>query len=209
MFRLFFLTFSGTPRAAQKVVDHIHESPKSMTIPLIVLAILSVVGGFVGIPAALGGSHVLNDFLAPVFEGSKSIIGEHQHLDHATEYMLMGIVIGLTVVLIIAAYLIYVRAKNFPVADTTSTSAVHRLVYNKYYIDELYGAIIMKPLNGLSKAMDAVIEKLFIDRIVNGTGRVVTWGGKTLRLVQTGNTGFYIFAMVISVIIILAVKNFI
>jgi NADH-quinone oxidoreductase subunit L len=209
MFRLFYLTFSGTPRASQEVVSHIHESPKSMTIPLIVLAILSIVGGLVGIPAVLGGNHALNSFLAPVFEGSQAIAGEHHHLDHTTEYMLMGVVIGLTIVMILAAYIIYVRGKKFPAAETTSTSSAHRLVYNKYYIDELYGAIVMKPLNGLSKALDAVIEKLFIDRIVNGTGRVVTWGGKTLRLVQTGNTGFYIFAMVISVIIILAVKSFI
>jgi NADH-quinone oxidoreductase subunit L len=207
MFRLFFLTFSGTPRASREVVSHIHESPKSMTIPLMVLALLSVVGGFIGIPAVLGGSHALNNFLAPVFEGSKAIAGEHHHLDHATEYMLMGIVIALTIVMILTAYIVYVRSKKIPSAEGSSLNTVHNLVYHKYYIDEVYAAVITKPLNGLSKALDAVVERLFIDRIVNGTGRVVTWGGKTLRLVQTGNTGFYILAMVISVVIILVVKG--
>lgn len=207
MFRLFFLTFSGETRASHEVQHHIHESPKSMTIPLVVLAILSIIGGFVGIPSVLGGSHSLSNFLAPVFEGSASLATEH-HLDHSTELMLMGFVIGLTIVMIIIAYTMYVRGKQVPATDE-SIEGVQKLVYNKYYIDELYGAVITKPLNGLSKALDAVVERLFIDGIVNGAGRIVTWGGKTLRLVQTGNTGFYIFAMVLSIIIILVVKNLI
>jgi NADH-quinone oxidoreductase subunit L len=207
MFRLFFLTFSGKPRASQEVVSHIHESPKSMTIPLIVLAILSVVGGFMGIPEIFGSHHALNLFMAPVFEKSQSILGEHTHLEHTTEYALMGGVVAITLVLIIIAYILYVRSKKLPAPDETSLSPVGRVLYNKYYIDELYYAIITRPLNGLSKALDAVVERVVIDRIVNGAGKAVTWGGKTLRLVQTGNTGFYIFAMVISVIIILVVKS--
>jgi NADH-quinone oxidoreductase subunit L len=208
MFRLFFLTFSNTTRASQEVVSHIHESPASMTIALIALAILSLIGGFMGIPEVFGAQHALSEFLAPVFEGSKNLLAQHE-LSHSTEFMLMGIVVTLTVVMILIAYFMYVRAKKLPAQDESSLSPVQRLVFNKYYVDELYLAIITKPLNGLSKALDAVVEKVFIDRIVNGTGRVVTWGGKTLRFVQTGNTGFYIFAMVIGVIIILVVKNLI
>jgi NADH-quinone oxidoreductase subunit L len=206
MFRLFFLTFSGKTRASEEVAHHIHESPGSMTFPLIVLAVLSLIGGFVGIPAALGGNHVLNEFLAPVFAGSASL--EAHHLSHETEYMLMGVVIGLTVVMILIAYVLFVNKKKLP-ADETSMNPVQRLIFNKYYIDELYNAIITKPLNGISKATDAVIEKLLIDGIVNGAGRVVTWGSKTVRLAQTGNTGFYIFAMVIGVIILLVTKTLI
>ncbi len=207
MFRLFFLTFSGTTRASHEVQHHIHESPKSMTIPLMVLALLSIVGGFIGIPAVLGGSHALNNFLSPVFQGSAGMVTEH-HLEHSTEYMLMGVVIALTIVMIIIAYTMYVRSKKIPATDD-SLGGVQKLVYNKYYVDELYTAVITKPLNGLSKAFDAVVEKLFIDGLVNGTGRIVTWSGKTIRLVQTGNTGFYLFVMVISVIIILVIKSLI
>ncbi len=208
MFRMFFLAFSGTARASESVKSHIHESPKSMTIPLMVLAVLSVVGGFVGMPAVLGGNHELNQFLAPVFAGARA--NEHaHHLSHETEYMLMGIVIGLTLVMILIAYFRYVRGKRVPASEEASLNPVHRLVYNKYYIDELYEAVVTRPLNGLSKATDAVVERLFIDGIVNGSGKLVTWGSKTLRLVQTGNIGFYVFAMVISIVLILAIKSFI
>lgn len=207
MFRLFFLTFSGDNRASAEVRSHIHESPKSMTIPLIVLGVLSVIGGFVGIPAVLGGSHELGTFLSPVFENNP-VQSEHE-LSHATEYMLMGVVIGLTLVMITIAYITYVRKKSLPAESDTSLSPVHRLVYNKYYVDELYTATIMKPLNGISKAIDAVVERLFIDGIVNGSGRLVTWSSKTMRLVQSGNTAYYIFGMVLSIIVILVVKSLI
>jgi NADH-quinone oxidoreductase subunit L len=207
MFRLFFLTFSGTTRASAEVASHIHESPGSMTVPLIVLAILSVVGGFVGIPAVLGGNHALNQFLAPVFENGQTIT-EH-HLSHETEYILMATVIGVTLVMILLAYMLYVRFRQLPARDEATLNPLQRLVYNKYYIDELYAAVITRPLNALSKAIDAIVERLLIDGIVNGTGRIVTWGSKTIRLAQTGNTGFYIFAMVISVILILVVKSLI
>lgn len=208
MFRLFFLTFSGKSRATEEVQHHIHESPKSMTIPLMVLALLSLVGGFMGVPEVLGGGHALNNFLAPVFEQSQALVAAHQHLDHTTEFILMGIIVGLTLVMIFIAYLIYVRSHRVPTPEGVTLNGAHKLIYNKYYIDELYNSIIVKPLTLLSKVFDSVIEKLLIDNIVNGTGRLVTWGGKTLRLVQTGNTGFYIFAMVISIIIMLVAKSF-
>jgi NADH-quinone oxidoreductase subunit L len=209
MFRLFFLTFSGASRASSEVQHHIHESPKSMTIPLMVLAVLSVVGGFMGIPEVFGGSHALNNFLAPVFEKSVSLAGEHHHFEHSTELILIGVIVGLTLVMILAAYTLYVRSKRIPTPEGVTLNSFHKLVYNKYYIDELYDTIIVRPLNFLSKVFDSVMERLLIDNAVNGTGRFVTWGSKTLRLIQTGNTGFYIFAMVISIIALLVAKSFI
>jgi NADH-quinone oxidoreductase subunit L len=206
MFRLFFLTFSGQNRASEEVKHHIHESPASMTFPLIVLAVLSAVGGFMGVPEVLGGSHWLNQFLAPVFADSTRIAGEHHHLDHATEYILMGTIVGLTLVMIFIAYAVFVRSKRVPAADGVITGA-HKVVYNKYYIDEAYNAIVVKPLFFLSRVFDSVVERLFIDNIVNGSGRLVTWGSKTIRYIQTGNTSFYIFAMVLSIIILLVTKS--
>lgn len=207
MFRLFFLTFYGTSRAGNEVTRHIHESPNSMTFPLIGLAILSAVGGFIGIPEVLGGDHGLNNFLAPVFETSRELLTQH-HVSHTAELILIGIVVALTLLVIYFAYNLYIRKKKQPAPEGITLNTFHRLVYHKYYVDEAYEKLILKPLNFLSKALDAVIEKLLIDRIVNGSGRVVTWGSKTIRLVQTGNTGFYIFAMVISIIILLVVKTF-
>ena len=207
MFRLFFLTFSGSSRATETVKHHIHESPSSMTMPLIVLAILSVIGGFMGIPAVLGGSHALSEFLSPVFSQSQALQQAH-HISHTAELILMGIVVGLTLIVIFFSYSLYVRRKMLPTPEGVSLSSFHKLIYNKYYVDETYDRIVVRPLNFLSRASDAVLERLLIDRIVNNTGRVVTWGGKTFRLIQTGNTGFYIFAMVISIIILMVAKTF-
>ncbi len=207
MFRLFFLTFSGTNRASEEVKQHIHESPSSMTIPLIVLAVLSVIGGFMGIPEALGGSHALQAFLAPVFASSAELTTSH-HLSHTTEYILIGLVVALTLVVIYFAYAAYVRKNQVPAPEGTAVGGFHKILYNKYYVDELYAKIILQPMIFLARALDAVVERLLIDRLVNNTGRAVTWGGKTLRYFQTGNTGFYIFAMVISIILIMLVKNF-
>lgn len=207
MFRLFFLTFSGTNRATDEVKHHIHESPSSMTIPLIALAVLSVVGGFIGIPSVLGGNHGLNAFMAPVFEQSRALAEPH-HISHTAELILMAVVVALTLVVIFFAYTLFVKKKMLPTPDGVTLGTFHKLIYNKYYVDETYERIIVRPMHFLSKASDAVLERLLIDRIVNSTGRAVTWGGKTLRLIQTGNTGFYIFAMVISIIILMVVKTF-
>ena len=207
MFRLFFLTFSGTSRAQPEVKHHIHESPVTMTTPLIALAVLSVVGGFIGLPAVLGGNHALSEFLSPVFAQSQALVASH-HLSHTTELLLITTVVVLTLIVIFIAYTLYVRKKKLPTPEGVSLNTFHRLIYRKYYVDETYDRILVRPMNFLSKALDALIERLLIDRIVNGAGRAVTWGGKTLRIMQTGNTGFYIFAMVISIIILLVAKTF-
>jgi NADH-quinone oxidoreductase subunit L len=207
MFRLFFLTFSGTSRAFHEVQHHIHESPKSMTIPLMVLAVLSLVGGFMGVPEVLGGGHALNKFLSPVFAQSAAITGQQHHLEHSTEYILMGLIVGLTLIVIFIAYSLYVKSKRVPTPEGVALNGAHRLVYNKYYVDELYQNVIVKPLYFLSKVFDSVVERLFIDNIVNGTGRVITWGSKNLRLIHTGNTGFYILAMVVSIIVLLVSRT--
>lgn len=202
MFRLLFLTFYGAPRAGEHAMSHIHESPYSITIPLIALAILSFAGGFMGVPEALGGSHWLSEFLSPVFAESASLI-EHHHLDHATEYALMGTIVVLTFVMIGVAYAIYVSKQTIPAPEDAHLGVVHKTIYKKYFIDEIYQTIIVKPLYWLSHAFDIFIEKLGIDRIVNGLGGSVEEGSKTFRLLQSGSIGFYIFAMVIGIIVLL------
>lgn len=206
MFRLLYLTFFGDVRADANKMSHIHESPKSITIPLIVLAVLSAVGGFIGVPEVLGGSHWLNNYLAPVFAQSKQleevIKVPHPPLEHSTEYMLMGIVITLTLLVIVFAYVRYVKNKHVP-AEESKLSGGAKLLANKYYIDELYNAIIVKPLYWLSNIFDIFIERLGIDKIVNAFGGSVVEGGKYTRLTQSGSIGYYIFLMVIGVVLIL------
>ncbi|MFM9836930.1 MAG: NADH-quinone oxidoreductase subunit L [Cyclobacteriaceae bacterium] len=207
MFRLLFLTFFGTTRTSDSVAHHIHESPKSMTIPLIVLAVLSVIGGWVGIPEVLSGSNQVDEFLNPVFDASQSLLHE-SHLSHSTEFALMGTVIALTIVLIVVAYITYVKKSVVPTEEGKELSAAHGLIYNKYYVDELYQALIVKPLFWLSTIFDRFIERMGIDGLVNGVGSTVVGGSKLARLLQTGNIGFYIFAMVISIVLILVANSF-
>lgn len=202
MFRMMFLTFWGTFRGTKEQAHHLHESPVSMTIPLIVLAILSIVGGFIGVPEALGGSHWLAGYLAPVFEASTSRLPELA-LDHSTEYMLMGISVGGVIIAIIYAYFKYIKNNHVPVPDGVEKSALAKLSYQKFYFDELYSAIIQKPLDVASNFFFKTVDKSGIDGFINGLGKSSLEASKTLRLLQTGNVGFYIFAMVIGVIAVL------
>jgi len=202
MFRLFFLTFLGTTRASQNTLDHVHESPQSITLPLIVLAVLSAIGGFMGIPEALGGSHWLGDFLAPVFAQSKGHVEAHA-LTHSTEYMLMGGVVVLTLIIIAYAYSRYVSKNHVPVEEGQITSPLQRTLYNKYYVDEIYDAIVVKPLYWLSQQFYSVVEKSGIDRLVNSSGRGLESGSKFARLIQTGRVGYYIFVMVVGIALLL------
>ncbi|HEY1023653.1 MAG TPA: NADH-quinone oxidoreductase subunit L [Sphingobacteriaceae bacterium] len=198
MFRMMFLTFWGGFRGTKEQEHHLHESPKSMTIPLIVLAVLSVAGGFIGVPAALGGSHWLASFLAPVLTPSVQKLGEF-HLDHTTEYILMAVSVGGAVAAAIFAYVKYVKGADVPVRDGGERGALANLSYNKFYVDELYAAVIQRPLDALSGFFFKVVDRMGIDGIVNGFGRGASEASKSLRLLQTGNVGFYIFMMVIGI----------
>jgi NADH-quinone oxidoreductase subunit L len=202
MFRMMFLTFWGSFRGTTEQANHLHESPVSMTFPLIVLAILSILGGFLGVPEALGGNHWLNQYLSPIFEGSNAIIPALS-LSHSTEYILMGVSVGGVIISIIYAYTKYVRNKHVPVTDTQERSALAKISYNKFYLDEIYMALVQKPLDALSSFFYKVIDKSGIDGIVNGLGKGTVEISKTLRLLQTGNVGFYIFVMVLGVIAVL------
>jgi NADH-quinone oxidoreductase subunit L len=205
MFRLYFLTFYGKFRGTEEQHHHLNESPKSMTIPLIVLAILSVVGGFIGIPEVVGGHHLLHGFLEPIFEASAFKIISN-HLSPSTERILMGITVAAVAVVIYAAWMIFVKKQSIPVADNKIVNPVHKTIYHKYYIDELYATLFTKPVNWLSEKMHSYIEINFIDRIVNYVGEGVKGSGFYLRLLQTGEIGFYVFAMVVGLLLILLLR---
>ncbi|MEO7213021.1 NADH-quinone oxidoreductase subunit L [Mucilaginibacter sp.] len=202
MFRMMYLTFWGKFRGTHEQEYHLHESPPSMTIPLIVLAILSAIGGMIGVPAVMGGHHELGAFLAPVFEGSTKILGEHE-LSHSTEWYLMAISVSVALIAMVYAYVKYVKGGSLPVSDEEERPALANLSYHKFYIDELYDTIIRKPLDAISVFFYKVIEQLGIDGFVNGLGKGTIETSKGLRLLQTGNVGFYIFMMVVGIVAIL------
>lgn len=203
MFRMLFLTFFGKFRGSAAQASHLHESPVTMTLPLIALAILSAIGGLLNIPEALGGGHALEEFLAPVFADSV-VHASPFHLDHNTEYLLMGISAVGAVVMAVVAYRQYVSKATVPVPDDAPRSMLSRLSYRKFYVDELYEALVVRPLNGLSVFFYRVVDRSGIDGLVNGLGKTIGETGRGLRLLQNGNVGFYIFMMVVAAVALLA-----
>ncbi len=197
MFRLLFITFTGKFRGTHEQEHHLHESPKAMTLPLIVLAILSVIGGFVGVPAVLGGSDELIHFLSPVIA-----IAEGHHISHTTEYILMGLSTGLVLLMVFAAWSIY---KNYKEKENTGFAKV---LENKWYVDELYDNIIVKPLKALADFLNNIFDKKVVDGLVNGVGRLVNYGGRQFRWIQSGQVGSYVLLMVVSILLIFVVQFF-
>lgn len=206
MFRLYFLTFKGKFRGTHEQEHHLHESPKSMTIPLIVLAVLSVVGGLVGLPEVFGFHHMLDGFLAPVFDDSSMRL--IHHLPHNTEYMLMGAAVIVMAAFLYFAYVTYVKNQTLPDEEGAKLKPLHKLVYRKYMIDELYENVITKPINFIGEALHKVVDNQIVDGLVNGCGYVVTGVSGAIRKAQTGNIGFYVFVMVISIVLILFTQLF-
>lgn len=199
MFRMMYLTFWGKFRGTHEQEHHLHESPATMTVPLIVLAILSIIGGFIGVPEVLGGHHELAKFLAPVFKASTAVLPMHE-LSSNTEWILMGISVTVALVALVYAYIKYVQNGRVPAADTEERPALTSLSYHKFYVDELYDFLFRKPLDFLSTFFYKVVDKMGIDGLVNGIGRGTIETSKGLRLLQTGNVGFYIFVMVLGII---------
>ncbi|WP_276359943.1 NADH-quinone oxidoreductase subunit L [Daejeonella sp. H1SJ63] len=202
MFRMMYLTFNGSFRGTSDQEHHLHESPSSMTIPLIVLAVLSAAGGLIGIPAVLGGGHWLASFLAPVFEASNAKAG-HLTLDHTTEYILMAVSVTAALISMLYAYSRYVKQGHVPADDRTERGTLSRLSYHKFYIDEIYDSLISRPLDSLSAFFYRTVDKLGIDGIVNGFGKGAVEASKGFRLLQSGMVGFYILMMVAGIIALL------
>jgi NADH-quinone oxidoreductase subunit L len=203
MFRLYTLTFLGSFRGSDKQASHLHESPAAMTIPLVALAVLSGVGGWVGIPEVfMHDAHRLEHFLAPVLSAGAEAEAGHGSLSHSFELMLMGGVLALTLLVI------FIAVRRFSRYDKTEApaSGLGRVLENKWYVDEIYEAIVSKPLRALGGLLGNVVERGGIDGIVNGVGRGVQYAGRQLRLLQSGQVGSYILIMVASVILFLVIQ---
>jgi NADH-quinone oxidoreductase subunit L len=205
MFRMFYLTFHGEFRGTDKQLNHLHESPLIMTLPLIILAILSVIGGFVGVPEVLGGSHELGEFLSPVFAASASLV-PHHHLSHVMEYALMAASVIGVLISIAVAYFTYVSRATIPASDSAPREGIAKASYNKFYVDELYDTLFKRPLDSLSQIFYKVFDNAFIDGIVNGFGQLTRWSAAQFSLIQTGNVGGYLFMMVAGIILILVLN---
>lgn len=198
MFRLLFLTFFGKFRGTHEQEHHLHESPSSMTFPLIVLAILSVVGGLLGLPEFWHMPNWMSSNLETII-----VRKNPSTLNHETEWMLMGIAVLAAAVTIYLAYIIYRQKKTIPLKEGDKMPGLQTVIYNKYYVDEFYDAVIRKPLDVLSVAFHKFFDIQIIDGLVNGVGSTVKTLGSGIRLLQQGNIGFYIISMVIGIVFII------
>jgi NADH-quinone oxidoreductase subunit L len=205
MFRLYFLTFHGSFRGTQHQRDHLHESPKSMTIPLMVLAVLAVLGGFLGIPN--GHMHWLHFFLKPTYTAGEARISDPHHFD-ATEGILMAVAVIGAVVAIGLAWTIFKKRGTVPSLNEAEMNKTQRVVYNKFYVDEIYDAIIRKPLDKISDYTYRFFEIKVVDGFVNGVGSMTRRAGDLIKYAQAGTLGFYVFAMTLAVILIFVYKLF-
>lgn len=204
MFRLYAMTFLGKFRGTHDQEHHLHESPAAITFPLIVLAILAVTGGWIGIPEVfMQGGHKLESFLEPIFAGSNAITLKHE-MSHATEYMLMAVSVGGALVALLFAW------NKFSKYEKTNTeeTGLGKVLGNKWYIDELYDAVIINPLKSFSQFLNNTVERKGIDGFVNGVGKAVNYSSRQIRYLQSGQVGTYVLLMVIGIVIMFIIQFF-
>jgi NADH-quinone oxidoreductase subunit L len=184
MFRLLFVTFWGETRASHEVAHHIHESPVSMTCTLVVLAVLSLVGGYFTLPHLLG----------PIF-------GEPHEAQAPFLIKYLPTLVGLGGIGL--AYQMYIRDPGMAERLSQQFSGFYQLLAHKYYVDEIYDAIIVQPLVAASTWLWEVWDTLVIDRTVNGAAYTVEANGLLLRLWQTGNVQNYALSFLVGAMVIL------
>ena len=192
MFRLYTTTFLGNFRGTPDQENHLHESPQAMTLPLILLAIASALAGAIGIPEMMGGHHWLSHNLIP-------IIGEPVELglSHSLEWTLMAVSVSIAFIALLLAISMYKKK-----TDEEPSTALGKFFYHKWHIDELYNELIVQPLNRFAGFLKNIIEKQVIDGAVNGTGKLVQYSARKVRLIQNGQVGYYILFMVAGIILL-------
>jgi len=205
MFRLYFMTFHGASRVSEEAKHHLHESPNSMVIPLILLAILSVIGGWIQVPLLQGGQR-LDAFLEPVFADGAALAGHAaEQAAHAPGAEITLMVISLAVALagIFVAHRFYVVDPGIPGRLADRARGLYRLVFNKYWVDELYDATIVQPIYRTSVRLWQRFDDAVIDGAVNGVGRMMERGAGLLRLAQTGYVQVYALVITLGLVVVL------
>ena len=206
MFRLLSLTFYGKERFDHHHV-HPHESPSVMTIPLIILGVLSVIGGYIGLPALFAGEHgnLFENWLAPVYAPAEMRLERFGGAEsHLTEILLMTV----TVILVVASlyYALKIYTKNPEIAEKFSKKfkGLYNLLFNKYFVDEAYEAVVVKPIEkGSEKVLWKFTDATIIDGIVNGAAKLVDSISGTIRKIQTGVAQFYAVIMMAGIALVL------
>lgn len=203
MFRLYFLTFHGSFRGTEDQEKHLHESPFSMTLPLMFLAVLSVLGGFLGMSPLFSHHHFMDTFFKEV------LMNRHiPHPSHLFELTVLVVSIVILTLIIWFTRNVYVKRNQVPLAPDQETGA-WKILSHKYYLDEIYQTAVQKPLEWLAVFAAKTLDRVFIDGLVNGLGRTAGFLGGNFRKLQNGNVEFYLLAMVAGVISFLILYQFV
>jgi NADH-quinone oxidoreductase subunit L len=208
MFRLIFLTFNGKPRFDEHHV-HVHESPWSMLGPLVILAVLSTIGGWFALPAFFRGPDHFANFLAPVFVGHESAEAAGEGAAYQLEMILAGVAVSTALIGLGVAYWLYLKRPEKADGLAKSMKPVYTTLLNKYYVDELYAAVVVKPLMWIStNVLWKTADVAGIDGAVNGIASGATAIGDGVRHTQSGNTRSYAVWVVVGALVVIAVVFF-
>jgi NADH-quinone oxidoreductase subunit L len=186
-FRVVFVAFWGSSRVDPHHADHIHEPPSTITMPLVVLAVLSIATGYLGIP----------EFLQPVFGSA-----EGHHGAESIGVMAAATLLGLSGIAL--AYVLYVRSPGLPEQLARRWQHAYRLSLNKWYVDEAYDEAVVRPTFRLADSLWKRVDVGLIDSAVNGVARAIAWWGWFMRLVQSGQTQHYAMGMALGAVVMLA-----
>ncbi len=204
MFRLLFMTFFGNSRLDPEVEKHVHESPKVMTYPLVVLAILAFIGGYIGLGPAMGGGAWFEKFLSPVFGGEHQVATEALPATHMIEYLLVFASILAAGVGIYIAYQFYIKNPSAPKRLAERFSGLYTVVVNKYYVDEFYNAVIVQPLITIALFFWKITDVRIVDGFANGAAALIGKISGKFRYVQSGFVRNYALIFVIGVVALLS-----
>lgn len=187
-FRLVFVTFWGPSHVDPHHADHVHEPPRTMTTPLLILALFSILTGYLGIPS----------FLEPVFSTGGDAAAHHG----SDGLMIMAAATAMGLIGIAAAYYVYVLNPDLPERLARQLSILYRGSLNKWYVDEAYDRLFVRPTCTAASGLWKQVDVNFIDGAVNGIARGIAWGGWLLRLIQSGQTQHYALAMAAGIVVI-------
>jgi NADH-quinone oxidoreductase subunit L len=220
MFRALFMTFFGESRVDPHVAHHVHESPKIMTVPLMVLAGLSIIGGWIGWPHVLGGANHIHEFLAPVLGGGAESAKAHAGISllsqawasggeagghsAALEVVMMVVSVVIALIGIGIAFLFYVKNPALPKLVADRWKRLYKLVYNKYYVDELYEILFINSLKNLGTGLWKGFDEFVIDGTINGIAYFIGLLSGVMRKMQTGLVQNYAFSMILGGIVLAA-----
>jgi NADH-quinone oxidoreductase subunit L len=203
MFRAYFLAFEGESRMGHEVEAHVHESPSTMTIPLVILSVLSIVGGWVGLPHGFLWGDRFGRYLEPVL--AQAAHGAHAEghaveAGGATPLLLMLVTTAVAFGAIFAAWKMYARPSTVPDEMQARFPRIYDLLWGKYWVDEIYDTFILQPYAAASRFFWKVIDASVIDGTVNGVASFFGGAASAGRRLQTGNVQHYAFAMLLGAV---------